>query len=85
MIRIAFVFLSWNVFDLQKEEQRRQERIDDWERHQKGGGYRSKYRNVEPTEAPSSSVLPTKSTKKLRSDGKRMAQTWFFSHTVGIE
>ena len=28
----------------QREEEKRKERIEDWERHQRGGGYRSKYK-----------------------------------------
>ncbi len=31
-------------FSIQKEEEKRKAKIDDWERHQKGGGYKSKYK-----------------------------------------
>ena len=35
------------LYLLQKEEQKRKEKIEDWERHQKGGGYRNKYKPPE--------------------------------------
>ena len=42
------------VFFLQREEQQRQEKIEDWERHQKGMGYRSK--TSKPTTEPSKTL-----------------------------
>ena len=42
-LRHARLIMLWL---LQKEEEKRRERVEDWERHQKGQGYRSKHRTV---------------------------------------
>ncbi len=36
-----------HFYIFQKEEAKRKEKIEDWERHQRGGGYRSKYKPPE--------------------------------------
>ncbi|XP_012935437.1 selenoprotein S [Aplysia californica] len=47
----------------EKEERQRQERLEDWERHQQGRGYRSKVKAPEAKPEPSK---PPKSKKALR-------------------
>lgn len=46
-----------------REEQKRREKIEDWERHQRGGGYRSKIKSQDE-EPNSSSQVPIKPKPK---------------------
>ncbi|XP_064643859.1 selenoprotein S-like [Lineus longissimus] len=50
-----------------KEEQKRHERIEDWERHQEGRGYRSKVYTPKEEEAATGSTKPKPKGKPLRS------------------
>jgi len=50
-IAVLFVVVGVVVSNSQKEEEKRKEKIADWERHQQGKGYKSKYR------APDTPVL----------------------------